>query len=354
MFHDVLSKFETWLNFWIKKENRAHHITVQVPDSLPAPSTHRHFVEISLSEKAPLLTVGEADEWAQSLRQHLYADSTRAATAACRTELAEQALRFGWWQRLKIPGLDLHTTSDHKRLQVSNPGWLNTLGDRLTPEEGFILRPMPKWAYLKRLIPDLSGKSVLEFGCNNGFFSFKFVDLGANHVTGVDVYDPFLIAARWMKSARQIDNVEFILTDALLDLRLPEHDIVFMSEVHGHFVDPLFGILRAVNLARETLIIDGAALPHNEIAVDLSSEIEPETKKLFYHAWIMSDGLMLKFLFLCGVEPQRVKRYVAPWPNHIVYVVDTRNVAAFRKINDFQPGNTSFINMRFSFPSTDQ
>jgi SAM-dependent methyltransferase len=351
MFGDGLSKLASWLNFWIKKENRARNVTVQVPACLPAPCTSNQIVETSLSPKAPLLTAGEADELAQSLRQLLRADTTPSTAAALRTELAEQVLRFGWWQRLKIPGLDLYTTSDHKRLQITNPGWLNTLGDRLAPEEGFILRPMPKWAYLRSLIPDLTGKSVLEFGCNNGFFCFEFVDLGAKHVTGVDVHDPFLTAARWMKLARRIDNVEFILTDALLDLRLPKHDVIFMSEVHGHFVDPLFGILRAVNLARETLIIDGAALPHNDIAMDLSSEIEPETNKLFYHAWIMSDGLMLKYLFLCGVEPERVKRYVAPWPNHIVYVVDTSNVAGFRKINEFQPGNTSFIDMRFSFPS---
>jgi hypothetical protein len=128
-------------------------------------------------------------------------------------------------------------------------------------------------------------------------------------VSGVEVHNPFLTAARWMKSGRRVENVELILTDALINrLKPPMFDIVFMSGVHGHFVDPLFGIVRAVNLAKETLIIHGAAFPNDNIELDLGAEVEPESKKLVYHAWMMSDGLTLKYLFLCEVEPERVKR----------------------------------------------
>src|SRR5258708_5506709 len=171
--------------------------------------------------------------------------------------------------------------------------------------------------------------------------------MGTRQVTGAEIYEPFVAAARWMKTARKAQNIEFVTTDALLNLALPRHDIVFMSEVHAHFVDPLFGILRAVNLARETLIIDGAMLPSADYEIDLGVGIDPGTGKLTYHSWIMSDGLMLTYLLLCGVPPQKVKRYIAPWPNHILYVIDTRDVAAYREANDFQPCNTAFINANF-------
>src|SRR5262249_52741715 len=126
-------------------------------------------------------------------------------------------------------------------------------------------------------------------------------------------------------------------------------DIVFMSEVYAHFVDPLFGLLRAVNLAKETLVIDNATLPNSNYEIDLGADFDPATGKMTYHAWILSDGLMLAYLFLCGIPPEKVTRYVAPWPNHIVYVIDTREVAKYRAEFDFQPCNISFINAAWKF-----
>jgi hypothetical protein len=120
-----------------------------------------------------------------------------------------------------------------------------------------------------------------------------------------------------------------------------------MSEVHAHFVDRFFGIIRAVNLAKEALVIDGPALPSANNEIDLGAGIDPATSELIYHAWIMSDGLMLSYLLLCGIPPEKVKRYTAPWPNHILYVIDTRDVAAYREAHDFQPCNSSFINLKF-------
>jgi len=234
-------------------------------------------------------------------------------------------------------------------LEISDPGFLNTLGNKLSPEEGFILRPMPKLAYLKPPLPNLAGKTVLEIGCNNGFFCFEFARMGAQKITGVEVSEAFTRPALRTVAMARAANVEILLKDALLDLQLPAYDVVFMSEVHAHFVDPFFGVLRAVNLAKETLIVDGAAIAGPDYKIDLSAGLDATTGKMTYHAWILSDGVMLAYLLLCGVPPERVKRYVAPWENHIVYVIDTSDVASYRKANDFQPTNTSFINMNWTW-----
>jgi SAM-dependent methyltransferase len=291
------------------------------------------------SPKNPLMTENELVEHVRLLRQHLAKDTP--------TPLPPDVPR-GWWQRIAIPGTDRFTTSDHDSLEISDPGFLNRLGNALTAQEGFILRPMPKWAYLKPILPRISGKSILEIGCNNGFFCFEFERLGAVRVTGAEVFEGFIEPARWMAKARG-SIVDFLMTDALLDLSLPVHDIVFMSEVYAHFVDPFFGLLRGINLAKETLVVDNATIcsPKNEI--DLGAGIDPTTGKMTYHAWILSDGLMLAYLLLCGIPPEKVTRYVAPWPNHIVYVIDTREVKKYRSENDFQPCNTSFINSAWKY-----
>jgi SAM-dependent methyltransferase len=304
-------------------------------------------IDIEKSPKAPLLSEEDVADHVRSLRQHLSIDDTTEVKESLQSRFVQECLKYGWWQRLAIPGTPCFTTSDHQRLKISDPGWLNTLGGALSLEEGCILRPMPKWAYLKPILPDLKNRSVMEIGCNNGYFCFQFLDMGACHVTGVEVYEGFAAAGRWMMAARKAQNLELVATDALLNLALRRHDVVFMSEVHAHFVDPLFGILRAVNLAKETLIIDGPAISSSKYEIDLGAGINPATGKLTYHGWNMSDGLTLSYLLLCGIPPEKVKRYIAPWPNHILYVIDTRDVAAYREANDFQPCNTSFINSKF-------
>jgi 2-polyprenyl-3-methyl-5-hydroxy-6-metoxy-1,4-benzoquinol methylase len=299
----------------------------------------KQIIDDDKSPKNPLLTERELVEHVRLLRQHLAKDTA--------TPLPPDIPR-GWWQRIAIPGTDRFTTSDHDSLEISDPGYLNRLGGALTTQEGFILRPMPKWAYLKPIFPDVSGKSILEIGCNNGFFCFEFEQLRAAMVTGAEVFEGFIEPARWMANARG-SIVDFLMTDALLDLSLPAHDIVFMSEVYAHFVDPFFGLLRAINLAKEILVIDSATLSSLKYEIDLGAGIDPATGKMTYHFWILSDGLMLAYLLLCGIPPENVTRYVAPWPNHIVYVIDTREVAKYRAENDFQPCNTSFINAAWKF-----
>ena len=220
--------------------------------TVPRKSTKK-LVDIDKSPKAPLLTDQDLSRVLEALRRHLKTDSATAVMAELKTLPVSEALGHSWFQRLAIPGTTCFTTSDHSLLDISDPGYLNTLGKMLTPNEGFILRPMPKWAYLKPILPEIAGKTILEIGSNNGFFCFEFEQLGAAHVTGAEVHAGFIKSAQWIAMARGARNIDFLLTDALLDLRLPAHDIVFMSEVYNHFIDPLFGILRAINLAKETV-----------------------------------------------------------------------------------------------------
>ena len=51
----------------------------------------------------------------------------------------------------------------------------------------------PEWPALKAMLPDLTGKAVIELGCGYGWFC-RARELGASDVTGVDISEKCLPA----------------------------------------------------------------------------------------------------------------------------------------------------------------
>jgi protein-L-isoaspartate O-methyltransferase len=311
-----------------------------------------HFVDIEKSPRRVLMTNEEFRAAVAHLKAHAAADFSPKVVADLFHPNFAASRAFGWYQRIAIPGTSAFTTSNRASQDVSDPGWLNRLGNALSPEEGAILRPMPKWAYIERVLPDLRGKSVMDIGCNSGFFSFAFLDKGAASVTGIEPVSRYVEAARWLASVRGDRNVQFIQSDVMLDLSLKPHDVVFMSEVYTHFMDPLLGILRAINLARETLIIDGPVLTRPRSRMHLNIMVDRKTRLPSYLAWTMSDSLLLSYFALCGVAPEKVVRYVSPLKNHILYVIDTSEVEQYRHQHEFAKSDTPFLESKFIVSSS--
>jgi 2-polyprenyl-3-methyl-5-hydroxy-6-metoxy-1,4-benzoquinol methylase len=291
--------------------------------------------DVSRSPLRQLMDRSEFDRRIATLRESLRADQSPEVLRDLESPIAVESHKFAWYQRIKIPNTRAYTTSDRTWHGLDDPGWLNRAGNVLTPTEGSLLRPLPKWAYLQDILPDLAGKSVMEIGSNNGFFCFEFAERGARTVTGVDLLDQYVSPAQWMASVRGDKNVNFLRTNALLDLTLEPHQVVFMSETYTHFIDPLLGILRALNLAQETLIIDGPALTYGATQLNFNVFRHDDSGRPSYMTWTLSDGLMLGFLSICGVEPERVTRFVSPLRNHRVYMIDTTGVADWRRRNAY-------------------
>lgn len=267
------------------------------------------------------------------LRAMLALDDSPETIAALKSNLARGIEQFWgfWFQRIAYPGQHLTSTSNHRWSNIDAAGYLNTLGGRLTAEEASILRPLPKWLYIEPILPDLRGKSVLEIGSNNGFFSFRFAEAGAASVTGVEIVERAAASATWSKGVLGHHNVEFLTTDFLLDLTLQPHDVVFLSEVHNHFLLPFYGLCRLVNLARETLIFDTGANETPAHTLELVSGWKRDPARLLYHSFQFSDGLLLDFLNLIGIPPERVTRYRAPGGLHTLYMIDTRGLKERRR-----------------------
>jgi hypothetical protein len=103
--------------------------------------------EIADQTKSPVFPLISEETLAQAieyLRSVLATDSSPEVVSELSKPAIIDLLKKYWWQRIQIPGSAATTTSDHERREISDPGFLNTLGNALTPEEGFILRPLPK------------------------------------------------------------------------------------------------------------------------------------------------------------------------------------------------------------------
>ncbi len=160
--------------------------------------------------------------------------------------------RSPWYQRIEFPKFGITTTDDVNNILADN-AWDNKIGN-LTIAEATRLRPIPKWDAIKIFLPDFKEKSVLEIGSNCGFFSFKFSDLGAKQVLGIDIATHWLSNANWCKEVLNKQNVSFLnvdfmafngstfgnkaglLRDEIDQISIPNNrfDIVFMSTVLDH------------------------------------------------------------------------------------------------------------------------
>jgi SAM-dependent methyltransferase len=297
----------------------------------------------------PLYKDDELERDLADLKRLLGEDDSPETRAALQSDLARgiEGWSDAWFQRIDFPGHSLTTTSDHRWAHIDEGG-LNTLGGRLSGEEASILRPWPKWTYLRRILPDLRGKSVLEMGSANGFFPFRFAELGAQVVTGVESNARLHESAVWAAEARGCRNVRFIHGDALLDLTLPPHDVVFLSEAWNHFLLPVFGLARVLALARETVVLDTGIHDTPRQSLQLKTEWREDGKGVAYHTYVMSEGLLMDLLGLMAVPPARVQRFKAARDRyHAVYVIDTRDLAETRRRLDYPEYLRAALDLRF-------
>jgi hypothetical protein len=298
--------------------------------------------------KYPLCTTDFLNKIVSQLKEIYNKDSNAIVKNALKSDFAQKLRSFrSWYQRIDFPEFNLSSTSDHSLIRCDADG-VNSLGWRLSSEEAAVLRPLPKWFYLEPILPDFKDKTILEVGSNNGFFSFKFAQRGAKLVTGIEVVKWNYDAACWAAEILGIENVKFLNSDFMLDLTIPNHDIVFMSAVHIHFVTFFFGLLRSVNLSNDLVILDAGGGPYeDESRMSLHIDEDDNSKRINYHAWNASSKMIIDFLYLVGVEPSRITCYVAPWGSHVLYFIDTRNVDNFRDNDTYPEYIKSFLNLNF-------
>src|SRR3954470_13346637 len=103
--------------------------------------------------------------------------------------------------------------------------------------------PQNKWQSFAAAVPaDLTGKSVLDIGCNAGFYSIEMKRRGAERVVGIDSDEQYLAQARF---AAEVSGVSIELQQlSVYDVgRLGERfDLVLFMGVLYHLRHPLLAL----------------------------------------------------------------------------------------------------------------
>ena len=129
--------------------------------------------------------------------------------------------------------------------------------------------PAAKFRRFADALPaDLSGKSVLDIGCNAGFYSFEMKRRGASRVLGIDTDTGYLRQARFAARVQGFD-VEFRQLPVWEIAQLGEKfDLVIFMGVLYHLRHPLLALdLIHEHVAKDLFLFQSMLRGSREIAV---------------------------------------------------------------------------------------
>src|SRR4051794_30782729 len=104
-------------------------------------------------------------------------------------------------------------TTDDIRIQVEQLGpWFHNLelgGIQTAPTHFLGDYPSVKWRrFAPSILPEIEGRTVLDIGCNAGFYSLEMKRRGAARVLGIDSDEDYLRQARFAAEVNDLD-IEF-------------------------------------------------------------------------------------------------------------------------------------------------
>jgi tRNA (mo5U34)-methyltransferase len=161
----------------------------------------------------------------------------------------------------------LGTQELRARLQELRPYFYSPydFGDGLVTRPARVHRRFRRRLELLAIPSDLSGKTVLDIGAYDGFFSFEFERRGAARVLAIDTYswdkqrglECFLAAREFFNSKvehRRMDVSE------LCPQEVGTFDLVFCAGLLYHVQDPLLALKRIRSVTRKQLILETVCL----------------------------------------------------------------------------------------------
>ena len=200
-----------------------------------------------------------------------------ACTTLCAPTIADRRAglqnAFQIWKRIGsklLAGDTTQTARDEAlqtRLRVAGP-WFHNLriqGIETAPDHSLGDYPSVKWRSLSAALPEeLTGKSVLDIGCNAGFYSIELKRRHAGRVLGIDTEEMYLNQARIARDelALEIDYRNCSAYDVLSIEG--QFDIVLFMGLFYHLRYPLYALDRVVQKIKPggTLVFQTLFRPH--------------------------------------------------------------------------------------------
>jgi tRNA (mo5U34)-methyltransferase len=165
-----------------------------------------------------------------------------------------------------------HMTQDQirSRIEALRP-WFHNMevgGIRTAPDHFLGDYPAQKWRRFSGAIPqNLTGKSVLDIGCNAGFYSLEMKRRGAERVLGIDFDDDYLAQARFATEVAGLD-IEFRKLSVYDVGALREtFDIVLFMGVLYHLRHPLLALdLLYENVVGDLMVVQSMLRGSTQVA----------------------------------------------------------------------------------------
>jgi tRNA (mo5U34)-methyltransferase len=157
-----------------------------------------------------------------------------------------------------------------RRVRELGP-WFHNLdlrGVRTAPEHFLGDYPNAKWQRFAHALPaDLRGKSVLDIGCNAGFFSLEMKRRGAARVLGVDSDARYLAQAQFAAEVSGLAiELQQLSVYELASLR-EQFDLVIFTGVLYHLRYPLLALdLVRRHVVRDQLVFQSMLRGSEEVA----------------------------------------------------------------------------------------
>jgi tRNA (mo5U34)-methyltransferase len=180
--------------------------------------------------------------------------------------------------------------SSDREIEALGP-WFHNLhlpdGRQTCPDHPLGDFPKFKWDKLAPHLPgDLSGWTVLDVGCNAGFYSLALAGRGAS-VTGIDVDEHYLTQARWAAERFGVADRIALRRQTVYDLARGDEqwDLVLFLGVFYHLRYPVFGLDAVARAVRRQLVFQTLTMPgmeRAEAAADLGLN---ERERLLAPGW---------------------------------------------------------------------
>ena len=128
--------------------------------------------------------------------------------------------------------------------------------------------PNIKWKHISQVIPeDLTGATVLDIGCNAGFYSLQMKQRGAKYVLGVDVDDRYLSQARFAAETLDLE-IDFQKRSVYdVDQTPGQFDYVLFMGLFYHLRYPLFALDKIIKKVGKRLVFQTMIRGSQEVSL---------------------------------------------------------------------------------------
>lgn len=205
-------------------------------------------------------------------------------------------------------------------------------GTQTAPDHPLGDFPDFKWKQISSLIPEnLQGWSVLDIGCNAGFYSLELAKRGAQ-VTGIDIDDHYLRQANWIISEFNIKNIKYRKMQVYdLASESVKYDLILFMGVFYHLRYPLLALDIIAEKFKKLMVFQTLTIPGMKVA-DTTDDIKIENREVMLQDgwpkmafientlegdetnwWAPNHSAILAMLRSCGLQAKAL-------PAHEIYL----------------------------------